>query len=623
MKLPSGNIPRWIIFFIDLCLIGLAFTVAYLLRFELQIPENEKLLGIKFLPFFFLVRIAFSVVFKSYAGIIRFTSTQDTGRIFKALLCGTIVLLTLNLGNKFVLGNEKYLLSNSVIAIEFLLSLVGLIVFRLSVKLLYAEFKNPSQVRSRIAIFGAGESGLITKQTIDQDPSSRLEVVAYFDDDKKKVNKKLDGVHIHHINNLKAILEAKKVDQIIISIQNLNPLIKREIAEKALAVDVEILNVPPVKKWIKGELSLKQLQAINIEDLLGREPIKLSNEKIKSELEGKTILVTGGAGSIGSELVRQIMFYNPKKLWIFDQAESPLYELQQELKKLKNFENCEIAIGDVTQKERVFRLMEACKPDIIFHAAAYKHVPLMEENPSEAILTNVSGTKHLADAASEFRVGKFVFVSTDKAVNPTNVMGASKRAAEMYCQAKNEASKTQFIATRFGNVLGSNGSVIPLFKKQIEQGGPLTVTHKEVTRYFMTIPEAVQLVLEASIMGKGGEVFVFDMGESIKIYDLAKKMLKLSGLKEGRDIEIQFTGLRPGEKLYEELLASDENSLETHHPKILIAKLKTQNHDQKMTTINELITLFLDQDNLKLVSKLKEIVPEFKSENSVYNRLDN
>jgi len=387
-------------------------------------------------------------------------------------------------------------------------------------------------------------------------------------------------------------------------------------------VSVEILNVPPVKKWIKGELSLKQLQNVQIEDLLGREPITLSSEKIQSEIKGKTVLVTGGAGSIGSELVRQIVHYEPKKLWIFDQAETPLYELQQELRKLKNFTSCEIAIGDVTQKQRVENLLNACKPNMVFHAAAYKHVPLMEENPSEAVLTNVAGTKFLADASIHVGVEKFVFISTDKAVNPTNVMGATKRTAEMYCQAKNYSSSTQFIATRFGNVLGSNGSVIPLFKRQIEHGGPVTVTHKDITRFFMTIPEAVQLVLEASIMGKGGEVFLFDMGESIKIYDLAKKMLQLAGLREGKDIEIQFTGLRSGEKLFEELLASEENSLETHHSKILIARLRAQNHDEVITEIDALISLFRNQDNEDIVRKLKSLVPEFKSQNSIYNKLD-
>jgi FlaA1/EpsC-like NDP-sugar epimerase len=622
MKLPSGNTPRWIIFLIDLGLVTLSYIVAYLLRFDFNIPSEEWTLGSNFFPLFIGVRVLFFLLFKSYAGIIRYTSIEDTRRIFVSLFLGTVLLYSISIGYKYVFGSDLFLLPNSILTIEFLFSLVSLVLFRLSAKLLYTEFKNPHRVRMKVAIFGAGESGLITKQTIDQDPSAQIEIVAFIDDDKSKVGKKLDGVTVYHSKKLNEVLNSKKVEQIIISIQNLDPTKKREIAEKAINSKTTILNVPPVKKWIKGELSLKQLQTVRIEDLLGRTPIVLSKENIFKDLENKTILVTGGAGSIGSELVRQILNFNPKKLWIFDQAETPLYDLQQELKVTGGSHKCELVIGDVSQKERVRHLLEECKADVIFHAAAYKHVPLMEENPSEAVLTNISGTKHLADEAIRQKVGKFILISTDKAVNPTNVMGATKRAAEMYCEAMNGTSETKFIATRFGNVLGSNGSVIPLFKKQIREGGPLTVTHKDVTRFFMTIPEAVQLVLEAGTMGKGGEVFVFDMGESIRIYDLAEKMLKLSGLEEGKDIEIRFTGLRPGEKLYEELLTSEENTIETHHPKIMIAKLSSENQEASIKKISELILLFDGQNNEALVKMLKEIVPEFKSQNSIYTRLD-
>lgn len=622
MNLPSGNTPRWIIFCIDLSLVLLSYLVAYLIRFDFNIPQNEVVLGKTFLPVFIIIRIFFFYLFRSYSGIIRYTSTQDTRRIFLSLASATAVLLAVNIGWRYATTSHLFLVPNSIIAIEFLLSLVALVLFRFSVKQLYAEFKNPQKVRMKVAIIGAGESGLITKRTIDQDPSAKMEIVAFFDDDKSKVGKQLDGVKIYSPKRLNEILESKEAEQIIISIQNLDPEKKKELAEKALLSNTTILNVPPVKKWIKGELSIKQLQSIRIEDLLGRTPIQLENTLLKAEISNKNILVTGGAGSIGSELVRQILSLSPKKLWVFDQAESPMYDLQQELKSHKNYRVLEFAIGDVSQKERVKHLISRCNADIIFHAAAYKHVPLMEENPSEAILTNVAGTKHLADEAVATGVEKFVLISTDKAVNPTNVMGASKRTAEIYCEAMNQKGKTKFIATRFGNVLGSNGSVIPLFRKQIKDGGPLTVTHKDVTRFFMTIPESVELVLEASAMGKGGEVFVFDMGESIKIYDLAKKMIQLSGLKEGRDIEIKITGLRPGEKLYEELLASEENTIETHHPKIMIAKLRDQNHEASSQAIIDLITLFEYQKNDELVAKLKQIVPEFKSQNSEYSKLD-
>jgi len=622
MKLPSGNIPRWIIFTIDLLLVMLSYAVAYLIRFDFNIPSNEWPLGVRFLGVFILTRTTFFILFKSFSGIIRYTSIEDTIRIFGSLVTGSLVMLGLNTGYHYLLEGELFLLPNSILFIEFLLSLVGLVIFRLSVKLLYAEFKNPQKVRIKVAIFGAGESGLITKQTIEQDPEAKMEIVAFFDDDKKKIGKKLEGVNIYGSNRLKDILIEKRVEQVILSIQNLNPDIKKRIAEEALEAKSTILNVPPVKKWIKGELSLKQLQSIKIEDLLGRTPIDLKNNKLEAELKNKRILVTGGAGSIGSELVRQIINYEPESLWIFDQAESALYDLQQELSSHPFLNRCEFAIGDITQLKRVENLMASAVPEIIFHAAAYKHVPLMELNPSEAVLTNLGGTKNLADAALKFQVKKFILISTDKAVNPTNVMGATKRAAEIYCNAVNEAGSTKFITTRFGNVLGSNGSVIPLFKKQIQNGGPVTVTHKEVTRFFMTIPESVQLVLEAGFMGIGGEVFVFDMGESIKIYDLAKKMLSLSGLIEGRDIEIEFTGLRPGEKLYEELLADSESTLETHHPKILRAKLKSIAINEALKEINNLLNLFQKQENQEIVKSLKTLVPEFKSKNSEYTKLD-
>jgi len=379
--------------------------------------------------------------------------------------------------------------------------------------------------------------------------------------------------------------------------------------------------VPSPKSWINGEFSTKQISKINIEDLLGRKPIQLDTVRIASELKGKTVLVTGAAGSIGSGLVKQIALFEPKQLLLLDQAESPLYDLQNELKSDFPLLNFEIIVGDIRSLERMDRLFSAFNPTYIFHAAAYKHVPLMEDNPSEAVLTNVKGTKNLVDTALKYGADKFVMISTDKAVNPTNVMGASKRIAEIYAQKANEKGSTKFVTTRFGNVLGSNGSVIPLFQRQIEHGGPITVTDERVTRFFMTIPEACQLVLEAGTMGKGGEIFVFDMGESVKIIDLAKKMIQLSGLELGKDIEIRVTGLRPGEKLYEELLAQEENTIPTHHPQILTAKVRTEADDQ-IVAVNDLIGLFGAQKNTEIVAKMKEIVPEFISNNSEYESLD-
>ena len=379
--------------------------------------------------------------------------------------------------------------------------------------------------------------------------------------------------------------------------------------------------MPDPKTWVNGELSALQIVKIPIEDLLGRAPIALNQEKMQANLSNKIILVTGAAGSIGSGLVLELLRHNPKKIILLDQAETPLYDLENHLRQIESKTQLEFVIGDICSLERMQKLFETFFPQIIFHAAAYKHVPMMENNPSEAIQTNILGTKHLVDLACLHNVQKFIFISTDKAVNPTNVMGASKRIAEMYAQQKNKLGATKFITTRFGNVLGSNGSVIPLFQKQIEKGGPVTVTDERVTRFFMTIPEACQLVLEAFAMGEGGEIFVFDMGESIKIIDLAKKMVQLSGLELDKDISIKIIGLRPGEKLYEELLADDENTMATHHPKILIAK--TRDNSSKLSQeIDALTALFVQQDNKEIVRKMKEIVPEFISQNSTFEKLD-
>ena len=369
-------------------------------------------------------------------------------------------------------------------------------------------------------------------------------------------------------------------------------------------------------------MSFRQIRSIKIEDLLERDPIILDSNQIKKEITGKVILITGAAGSIGSEIVRQAIPFHPKKIILLDIAESPLYELEFETEQYRNLVELEVVIGDVRNVERMRNVFRTFQPDIVFHVAAYKHVPMMEENPSESILTNVCGTKITADLAMEYKVSKFVMVSTDKAVNPTNIMGATKRIAEIYCQSANKISNTKFITTRFGNVLGSNGSVIPRFRKQIESGQAITVTHPDITRFFMTISEACQLVLEASAMGSGGEIYIFDMGKSVKIADLAKKMVKLSGLELGKDIQLVYTGLRPGEKLYEELLADKENTIPTHHPKIMVAMVREYDYSMISNEISDLIDLFSTQDNEAIVTKMKQIVPEYISKNSIYERID-
>jgi FlaA1/EpsC-like NDP-sugar epimerase len=497
-----------------------------------------------------------------------------------------------------------------------------MIAFRIAVKLIYFEFKTASKERITVAIFGAGEAGIITKRTLGRDQETKYSVAAFFDHNKSLQGKKVEGVKIYSPEKMADVLSKNEVEQVIISAQNLKKSVKQEIVETCLPLRIKVLHLPPVRSWAKGELSTGQLRQVRIEDLLGREPIHLDAVNIKAQLSQKRVLVTGAAGSIGSEIARQVSEYYPAHLYLLDQAESPLYEIDLEVRDKFGSNFSEPVIADVSNLDRMRKVFETFRPEVVYHAAAYKHVPMMEENPSEAILTNVRGSKILVDLAHEFGVESFVMVSTDKAVNPTNVMGASKRVAEIYAQSMNAISNTNFITTRFGNVLGSNGSVIPLFRKQIESGGPITVTHPEITRYFMTIPEACQLVLEAGAMGKGGEIFIFDMGKPIKIIDMAKKMIKLSGLELGADIDIKITGLRAGEKLYEELLNDEENTIATHHPQIMAAKVQGFELTEISQTIEQLIKSPSTTDNFELVRLIKELVPEYKSQNSVYTKLD-
>jgi FlaA1/EpsC-like NDP-sugar epimerase len=440
-------------------------------------------------------------------------------------------------------------------------------------------------------------------------------VIGYVDNDPQKVGKQINGIKVYGKRQLNSqFLQKKNIEEVIFSIQNIDHKKLGEMVDSLMEYPIKVKIVPPVEQWINGELQLSQIKNIQIEDLLERAPIKIKNSKIQGELRDKVIMVTGAAGSIGSEISRQICNYQYKSLILIDQAESALYDLQQELRH-QGHHNFIPIVGDIRDKNRMNTLFEDYRPDLVFHAAAYKHVPLMEYNSYEAIKVNIAGTKVIADLASLYKVDKFVFISTDKAVNPTNIMGASKRISEMYISCMQQESETKFITTRFGNVLGSNGSVIPLFKKQIESGGPLTVTHEEVTRYFMTIAEASQLVLEAGAMGVGGEIFIFDMGESVKIFDLAKNMIRLSGLRYPEDIDIKISGLRPGEKLYEELLANGENTLPTYHKKIMISKVRELDYQQVRSRIDQLCVnnMFFKADTVKL---MKEIVPEYVSKNS-------
>jgi FlaA1/EpsC-like NDP-sugar epimerase len=623
--LEFDNIPRWMVMVMDILISMLALGLAYFVRFDFYTDSesitNEWGFLKDVLPYIIVLKLAVFYFYKIHKGLIRHTSLEDVKRIFFALLTFTVILFCAGLVRKFFFGG-RFILPTSVLIVEFLASLSFLIGFRFTIKVIYYEFHKPKvEDRKNILIYGSGVSGLITKRTIEKDPSISAKIVGFLDDNKKLEGNRLEGTPIFHSSDLIKLIDKHGINELIVAIQKPNKNKITEVVETCLEKDIAIKRVPNFQKWINGEFSLNQIRKINIDDLLGRDPINLEVEAVKKQLKDKVILITGAAGSIGSGIVRQVINYEPAQLILLDQWESGLYDLHIDLIAHDLDENVEVVIGDVRDYNRMKNLFESLKPSIVFHAAAYKHVPLMENNPSESIKTNVLGTKNIVDLADEYKVEKMVMISTDKAVNPTNVMGASKRIAEIYAQTKNETSSTQYVTTRFGNVLGSNGSVIPLFKRQIEQGGPITVTDESVTRFFMTIPEACQLVLEAGVMGEGGEIFVFDMGKPVKIIDLAKKMIRLSGLELGKDIEIKITGLRPGEKLYEELLANKENTLTTHHPQILIGKV-CPSIPEVFKEIDLLIALFDSQDNFSIVKQMKHIVPEFVSNNSQYSKLD-
>lgn len=612
--------PRWIIFLFDLLIAIFSISVAYMLRFNFNIPTIEVPL-IKFaVVTILLVRGLSFLIGKTYAIYVRYTSTDDAKKILITNFVGSIII---GLSNFLSFDQiQVFIIPFSIVIIEMLITSFMMIIWRTYVKKTYDNYKNVTSDKNPVLIFGAGEAGVIAKRTIDRDGKSEFNVVGFVDDNSRISKRKIENKPIYIGNKLEEILTSKQVTHLIISPQNIAKKRMQEIIEICLEKRVQVLNVPSPSKWINGELSVKQIRQVKIEDLLGREPIEISKNKISNQLQSKVVLITGAAGSIGSEIVRQVIQFSPKKVLLVDQAESALYELEIELNTNKNGNCIEVIIGDVSNKERMEKIFATFNPEIVYHAAAYKHVPMMENNPSEAIQTNVLGSRNLADLAIKYHVNSFVMISTDKAVNPTNVMGASKRIAEIYAQSVNKSSETKFITTRFGNVLGSNGSVIPLFKKQIENGGPITVTDPEITRYFMTIPEACQLVLEAGSTGNGGEVFVFDMGKSVKITDLAIQMIKLSGLEEGKDIQIVYTGLRPGEKLYEELLNDSESTLPTHHSQIMIAQVKEYDFNAINPVIDSMVEGLNNEPNENIVRKMKSLVPEFKSNNSIYESLD-
>ena len=627
MKFPNWYVSKKIILLFDIFFTLISLILAYLIRFDFidfydlfwMNQYNSIIWGV---PTLILVRYLTFLIGKTHKGIIRHLSGEDTLRIFYVVSIGTLLICFISV-IRYLFLDGAAILPKSVVIIEYLGTLFFMLTSRFAVKLLFDNQKKTNNKKINILIYGSGKMGIVTKKTLEKDENSTYCVKGFIDDDHKKEGLLIERKTIIHSNNLEEIIRDLKIDAVIVAIKDPDTDNKRYVIELCLREKIKVKNVPSLDDWYDGDFSTKQLKNIKIEDLLGRKPIRLLNKNIKEEFNEKTILISGAAGSIGSEIVRQVIKHKPKKVILLDQSESGLYDLNQELlSKNKNY-NLEIVVGDITRKERMKNLFDKLKPEIVFHAAAYKHVPLMEVNPSEAIRTNVEGTKILADLSIKINVEKFIFISTDKAVNPTNVMGASKRISEMYCQSLSKTTNTKFITTRFGNVLGSSGSVIPLFQKQLENGGPITVTHESVTRYFMTIPEACRLVLEAGHMGEGGEVYVFDMGKSIKIIDLAKKMIQLAGLEIGKDIMIKITGLRPGEKMYEELLGNDENTIGTHHPKIMIGRVKQIDYKTINKLVENLISLVKSQGNEDIVKSMKQIVPEFISNNSEFSKLDN
>lgn len=621
-------LPSIYVFCFDVITVLTTYFIAYAIRLNLDLTQIDPLQVFYQSILVTSIYAIFFILFRSYSGIIRHTSFTDAIRILKAS-SGAFTLAAIAIGIiRITDAQPPWNFSLGVLIIHFLTTYFLLMVARITVRTTYFTLVGiRKKVDKRVIIYGAGGAGMLTKNTLIQDPYISYTVVGFVDDNPGKAGKRLEGAMIYSPEDAlnTDFIKKEQVDQLIIAIQDLDREKQKSIVERALDLDLEVKTVPSIEKWINGQFSSEQIRKIEIEELLQRDTIKLDSTNVAKYLYGKVVMITGGAGSIGSGIVKQVLTYRPARLIILDQAESAMYDLQNEVNSSDDLAPysrlAEYVIANIKDRFRMQQIFETFHPEIIFHAAAYKHVPLMESNPYEALLVNVFGTKNLADLSVKYEVKKFVMISTDKAVNPTNVMGASKRIAEILTQALSNGT-TQFITTRFGNVLDSNGSVVPLFRKQIERGGPVTVTHKEITRFFMTIPEACSLVLEAGAMGDGGEIFVFDMGQPVKIYDLACKMIKLSGYELGKDIDIKEIGLRPGEKLYEELLNNEENTLPTYHPKILKARVREYNKKSVENNLNELTDLIIEANIFNLVSKMKDIVPEFISKNSIYDVLD-
>jgi FlaA1/EpsC-like NDP-sugar epimerase len=632
---PDKAHSRWLILLIDQFIVVWTLFISIVLTHTANYAAIFKLDNYLYVGLYALIAAAVFISLRIHTGIIRYSNTEDILRVFLAVFVTSLLFVGLNkiLAQRFELLWSQM---DKALILNFFISSSLLIMLRISVKGIFYFFKElKSENKEHILIYGSEKKAILIKKAIEQNEESNLCIVGFVDDNQDRIDKYLEQKKVFHSSAISFLKNKHGIKKILFAEDALNTLNKKKIVDTCINEGIKVIMVPPSNKWLYGKFDQHQLRDLKIEDLLEREAIKLNEKNILKELNGKCILVTGAAGSIGSEIVRQVLQYNPKSVILCDQAETPLHDLKLELEDSLQAKNVKIFMANVQNANRIRTLFEWYRPEIVFHAAAYKHVPMMENNPAEAILTNVLGTKNMADISLEFGVEKFVMISTDKAVKPTNVMGASKRLAEIYIQSLNSPElttadslseghhiRTRFVTTRFGNVLGSNGSVIPRFKSQIEKRGPITVTHPDITRYFMTIPEAVQLVMEAGAMGQGGEIFLFDMGKPVKIVDLAINMIKLAGLIPYEDIDLVFTGLRPGEKLYEELLLSEEAMMETHHPKIKISQKVTYNFIYVNQIIKDLIELNQEGNDYNVVKKMKEIIPDYISNNSQYEDLD-
>jgi FlaA1/EpsC-like NDP-sugar epimerase len=619
----NHSLPRWLVFLIDSSTVYFSFLIAYILRYNFEVNTFNIALAERQGVFVLGVYAIFILVFQSYAGMIRHTTIRDTYKIVIANTCALTVLAIFTIMARNDVWSKFFNIPISILVINSGAVTILLFFFRVFIKIFYEFASSSSHERKNVLIYGSGETGILVKRLLEGDPKNQYRLIGFIDDDRKLQGKKVDGYQVFSRQVLtKDFIEQKGIKVFIIAISKMIPARKKDVIQSMIGYGCEILDTPSFDTWMNGQLDVKSLKKVKFEDLLGRDPIKLDLEKIQKGLIGKTILVTGAAGSIGSEIARQLTRFHSKQLILVDQAETPSFYLEEELKNKLAECNFKVIIGDVTRQEYMEKIFRKYKPEIVFHAAAYKHVPMMEVHPHEAFRVNVGGTKIVSDLAIKYKAEKFVIISSDKAVNPTNVMGATKKLCELlvHAQSRRRDNFTQFITTRFGNVLGSNGSVIPLFNKQIAEGGPITLTHPDITRFFMTIPEACQLVLEAGFMGNGGEIYVFDMGEPVKVIDVALNLIRLSGLVPHKDIKIKYIGLRPGEKLYEELFAVDEPMIPTHHPKISIAQVADYDYNLLSGKISKILGSLNEITETRIIEEMQEIVPGYKSKFEVLKK---